>query len=95
MSFAVPVKSQMLDFIKEVSHVDGTSRMQTVRKGQNKRYHRLLTEFGRLSGDEILLNTSLNIMGEPIIESLNDLESFYRQSKVDYVIAGDFIIRKK
>ncbi|TNF24545.1 MAG: hypothetical protein EP319_18260 [Deltaproteobacteria bacterium] len=95
MSFAVPVKNQMLDFLKEVSHVDGTSRMQTVRRGQNKRYHCLLTEFGRLSGDEILLNTSLNIMGEPIVESLNDLESFYRQSKVDYVIAGDFIISKK
>jgi carbamoyltransferase len=95
MSFAVPVKEDKRTFLKEVSHIDGSSRMQTVRKGQNKRYHRLLMEFGKLTGDEILLNTSLNIMGEPIVESLEDLESFFSQSEVDYVVAGNFIISKK
>ena len=95
MSFSVPVREEKKTFLKEVSHIDGTSRMQTVRKGQNKRYHRLLVEYGKLSGDEVLLNTSLNIMGEPIIETLEDLEVFFSQSKVDYVIAGNFIISKK
>ncbi len=94
MSFAVKVRKEKEEFLKEVSHIDGTSRMQTVRKGQNPRYHRLLTEYGILSGDEILLNTSLNVMGEPIIETLEDLERFFSQSRVDYVVAGDYIISK-
>jgi len=95
MSFAVKVKESKRDFLKEVSHIDGTSRMQTVRKGQNKRYHKLLWEFGRLSGDEILLNTSLNIMGEPIVETLEDLEKFFKLSEVDYAVAGNYLISKR
>lgn len=94
MSFAVKVRESKKEFLKEVSHIDGTSRMQTVRKGQNKRYHKLLREFGNLSGDEILLNTSLNIMGEPIVETLGDLEKFFNQSKVDYAVAGNYLISK-
>ncbi|MCO4792564.1 MAG: hypothetical protein KC493_02540 [Bacteriovoracaceae bacterium] len=95
MSFAVEVNKDKREFLKEVLHVDNTSRMQTVRPGQNDIYYRLLKEYGKLSGNPVLLNTSLNIMGEPIVETLDDLEKFFQQSKVDILVAGNFIIKKK
>lgn len=94
MSFAVLIKENYLEQLKEVAHIDGTSRMQTVGPDQNKKFYLLLKEVGVLSKFPILLNTSLNIMGEPIVETIEDAEAFFRQSKVDALVIGDFYIEK-
>jgi len=95
MSFAVRTRNQYLERLSEVTHVDGTSRMQTVRPGQNKRFYDLLTAYGKRTGLFCLLNTSLNVMGEPIVETLQDLRHFLDATPVDGVVAGNCFIRKR
>lgn len=94
MSFAVDVRPQFYETFKEVMHVDKTSRIQTVSHSQNSRFYDLIKEYGKESGVNCLLNTSLNIMGEPIVESLLDLKNFFDKSKISYLCVGDFIIEK-
>jgi carbamoyltransferase len=94
MSFAVKVKNEWLVKFKEVSHIDGTSRIQIVTPNQNQIFHRLIVEVGKLTGIYAVLNTSLNIMGEPIVETIIDAKNFLNKSKVDYLVINDFIIKK-
>ncbi len=80
--------------IPAITHVDGSARLQTVRQETNPRYHQLLTEFGKLSEVPVLLNTSFNIMGEPIVESpLHAIRCFF-STGLDILVIDDFIIRK-
>lgn len=94
MSFAIQVRHEWKEKLAEVMHVDGTSRIQTVRVGQNKKFYELLEEFGKRSGLFCLLNTSLNIMNEPILETAYDAKRFMESSEVDYLIIGDYIISR-
>ena len=71
MQYTVTCKKP--DLIPAVVHVDGTSRVQTVNKKQHKELHELLTEWYSLSGIPILLNTSLNIKGQPLLNDKNDI----------------------
>jgi carbamoyltransferase len=80
--------------IPAITHVDGSARLQTVRQDTNPRYYQLLNEFGKLSGVPVLLNTSFNIMGEPIVESpLHAIRCFF-STGIDILVIDDFIIRK-
>ena len=94
MSYAIKVRSNFKELLKDVSHVDGTSRMQTVRPGQNQLFYNLLKEFGKLSGLYCLLNTSLNVMDEPILETVEDAKRFLDNSEVDYLIIDQFCIKR-
>ncbi len=77
-----------------ITHVDGTARLQTVSQDLNPRYHKLLTEFGKLSGVPVLLNTSFNIMGEPIVESaIQAIRCFY-STGLDALVIGNYLIKK-
>ncbi len=95
MSYAIDVKSAYKGILKEVSHVDGTSRMQIVTKGQNPRFLELIERFGEKTGIYCLANTSLNIMGEPIVETLQDALNFFKTTKVDAIVIGDFYVTRK
>ncbi len=95
MSFATKVKTEWKDRLHEVTHADGTSRMQTVRPGQCPIYYELLKEFGRRSGLPILLNTSLNVMGEPIVETVEDARNFLEKTEVYGIAIGNYFIMKK
>ena len=77
-----------------VVHVDGTGRLQSVRATSNPRFHDLLREFHRLTGVPILLNTSLNVMGKPIVHSLADAISVIMLSGLDGLVIEDRIILK-
>lgn len=92
MSFAVKSKKERL--LSEVTHKDGTSRMQTVSKKQSPIFHQLLIAWGEYSGDPILLNTSLNIMGEPIVETPQDALRFFQNSKVRVMVIGEYLVTK-
>jgi len=77
-----------------VTHVDGSARLQTVHKETNPRYHRLISRFGELSGVPVVLNTSFNIMGEPIVESPVDAIRCFFSTGLDTLIIGNYVIRK-
>jgi carbamoyltransferase len=77
-----------------VTHVDGTARLQTVSKDINERFHNLISEFGKLSGVPVLLNTSFNVMGEPIVETPVDAIRCFFSTGLDVLVLGNYLIRK-
>ncbi len=82
------------ELLPAITHVDGTARLQTVNRETNPLYHQLISKFGALSGVPVVLNTSFNIMGEPIVESpVNALRCFYSTGLDDLVI-GNYVVSK-
>ncbi|HEX4925497.1 MAG TPA: carbamoyltransferase C-terminal domain-containing protein [Bdellovibrionales bacterium] len=94
MSFAPPVRPRYRKRLAEIAHVDHTARLQTVRREGNPRYHRLIESFGKLTGVYCVLNTSLNVMGEAIVETPADAKRFLETSDIDGLAIGDYFIRK-
>lgn len=94
MSFSMKVKSNYAKSLESVTHADGTCRVQTVRAEQNKAFYDIIHEFGKLSGLYCVLNTSLNIMGEPIVETICDLKKFLDQGPVNHAIIENMLITK-
>jgi carbamoyltransferase len=89
------VRPDLRQKLPAITHVDGSARMQTVRAEINPRYHKLLTELGQRTGAPVVLNTSFNIMGEPIVESpLQAIRCFY-STGLDELILGNYVLRKK
>lgn len=93
MEFTFPVKKAKRSLIPAVVHVDGTSRIQTVRKQTNSKYHKLLSEFKRITQIPMVLNTSFND-NEPIVCSPIDAINTFKRTKMDYLIIGNFLISK-
>ncbi|WP_127718486.1 carbamoyltransferase C-terminal domain-containing protein [Halobacteriovorax sp. HLS] len=94
MSFTIPVKEKFKDLFKEVTHVDGTSRAQIIEDETNLKYASLIRSVGHKTGIYAVLNTSLNVMGQPIVEDLNDLLIFFESSNVDGIVVGDYYVTK-
>ena len=88
------VRPEMRDSLPAITHVDGTARLQTVHSETNPRYYRLLKEFEKLSGFPVLLNTSFNVMGEPIVESPEDAVRCFFSTGLDYLVVGNCLLRK-
>ena len=80
--------------IPAVVHADGTARPQTVRREINPDYWKLITEFGKLTGDPVLLNTSLNIKGEPMICHPREAIRCFYDSGIDYMMIGNYVFSK-
>lgn len=91
---ACNVKQEFRDNLAAITHVDGSARLQTVRKEINPRYHELLSKFGKLSGFPVLLNTSFNVMGEPIVESPSNAIRCFFSTGLDILVLGNYIIKK-
>ena len=92
---AASVKPEKRNVIPAVTHIDGTARLQTVTEKENGRYYRLIKEFGRITGVPIVLNTSFNDAGEPIVETpFNAINSFLRMN-LDSLVLEDFLIKKR
>ena len=82
--------------IPGVVHKDGTARVQTVSKELNPKYHRLIEEFGKRTGVPILVNTSFNGRGQPIVETADDaLAVFLAKKNMDTLVLGDYIVRHR
>src|SRR5262249_663747 len=75
-----------------ITHVDGSARVQTVEPDTCPRFHRLLTEFERLTGCPILLNTSFNLRGEPIVCSPLEALLCFIRSDIDCLVVADFLL---
>jgi carbamoyltransferase len=77
-----------------VRHVDGTARIQTINRSQHRLYHDLLQEFKKLTGVPVLINTSFNTLGKPIVCTPRDAIECFWTSPFDALIIGSFIIEK-
>jgi carbamoyltransferase len=95
MLLAKQVRPAWRDKIPAIVHVDGTARVQTVRREHNERLYRLLEEFDALTGVPVLLNTSFNVKGEPIVETPEDAINCFLSTGMDYLVLHDMLIAKK
>jgi carbamoyltransferase len=95
MLLAKRVRTEMAGKIPAVVHVDGTARVQTVREEDNPRFHALLTAFGRRTGVPVLLNTSFNVRGEPIVEAPYDAMDCFLLTQLDLLVIHDWIVEKR
>jgi carbamoyltransferase len=77
-----------------IVHVDGTARPQFVTKKAIPRYHQLISEFHKLTSVPILLNTSMNIKGEPICCTPDDALQLFFATDIDILVLGDYILEK-
>jgi carbamoyltransferase len=81
--------------IPAVTHVDYSARIQTVHQETNPRYHKLIKKFKEITGCPILVNTSFNIRGEPIVCSVNDAFKCLMGTNLDILVVEDFILYKE
>jgi carbamoyltransferase len=94
MLVAKSVRPEWRDRVPGIVHVDGTARVQTVRREHNERLHRLLQEFDRLTGVPVLVNTSFNIRGQPIIETPEDAIECFLSTGIEALALHDMLITK-
>ena len=95
MLMVYPVKKEWRKKIPSVVHVDGSGRLQTISKEQNSLYYSLIKEFGEISKIPMLINTSFNIRGEPIVCTPYDAYSCMMGTEIDYLVIGNFLISRK
>jgi carbamoyltransferase len=95
MLFVYDVKEEMKDRIPAVTHVDGTARIQTVNRQQHERYYDLLKAFNELTGVPVLINTSFNTLGKPIVCSPRDAIECFWSSPFDALVIGSYLVEKK
>jgi carbamoyltransferase len=94
MLYTVPVRSSAWDRIPAVTHVDGSSRIQTVTSAWEPLYDRLIRRFGEATGIPVVLNTSFNLKGEPIVCSPEDALSTFFRSGLEVLVIDRFIVEK-
>jgi carbamoyltransferase len=95
MLLVVDVKSSKHDVIPAVTHVDGTGRLQTVIREGNAPYYDLIRRFGDATGVPVVLNTSFNLRGEPIVNTPREAYSTFMRSGMDMLVLGDCVVRKR
>lgn len=92
MLLAQTVKADKREEIPAVVHTNETARLQTVTPEQNPRFHAIISEFDQLTGTPVVLNTSFNLSGEPIVETPSDAISTLRRSGLDYLVLDQYLI---
>ena len=80
--------------IPAVTHVDYSARVQTVSQEKNPRYYELIEEFYRITGCPIVVNTSFNVRGEPIVCTPEDAYRCFMRTEIDFLIIGNFFLSK-
>jgi len=95
MLFVVPVIEDKREKIPAVTHVDGSARVQTVRHDDNPRYHALIKAFYEQTGVPVVLNTSFNIKGEPIVNTPADAVRCFLGTGIDMLVIDDVVIEKR
>jgi len=75
--------------------VDGTARIQTVNQESNPLYYELINEFFKLTGIPVIINTSMNVRGEPIVNTLEQAYLMIKKTDMDYLVLGNYITSKR
>ena len=95
MSYAPKVKDEYVEKLPSITHIDNTARLQTVTEESHAEFYELLTEFGKISETNVLLNTSFNIRGYPILSSIEDALYALNNTQMDYVVIEDYLFEAK
>src|SRR5437667_412200 len=94
MLYVVPVKEAKQSVLPAITHVDGTGRLQTVFREQSPRYYDLISRFGKATGLPVVLNTSFNLKGEPIVTTPANAYHTFSASEMDTLVLGNFVVDK-
>jgi len=94
MLFVYDVLPDRAERIPAVRHVDGTARIQTINRAQNPLYHELITAFQMRTGVPVLVNTSFNTRGEPIVCTPRDAVECFWTAPLDALVIGPFLLEK-
>ena len=89
------VRAEKHTVIPAVTHADGTGRVQTVTDADNGRYYRLIRKFGELTGVPVLINTSFNVRGEPIVCTPADAYNTFLNTGIDALVIGNYVVTSK
>jgi carbamoyltransferase len=93
MLMVAPIKADKQDKIQAVCH-QGTGRLQTIERETNPRYYGVIERFGQATGIPVILNTSFNLRGEPIVTSPHDAWNTFQNSDIDMLVLNSFLVRK-
>tara|TARA_B100000686_G_C16805252_1_gene989561 strand:- start:402 stop:2138 length:1737 start_codon:yes stop_codon:yes gene_type:complete len=88
------VKPDKRDKIPAVTHVDNTGRVQTVNKQENPSFYNLVASFEKITGVPVILNTSFNVQGEPIVNSPYDAINCFLTTDIDFLVIGNYVVSK-
>src|SRR5262249_6338605 len=91
---SVGVKPDKRAVLPAITHVDGTGRLQTVQRTTNRRYYRLIETFGQAPGVPVVLNTSFNLKGEPIVNTPAEACNTFSKSGMDVLVLGECVVDK-
>jgi carbamoyltransferase len=94
MLYVAPVRENQRPALPAVTHVDGTARLQTVFREQNPRYYKLIERFAQATGVPVLLNTSFNLRGEPIVNTPAEAFHTFFNSEMDALVLENFCVEK-
>ncbi len=95
MLLVVPVRQPRRGCLPAITHVDGTARLQTVTRRSNPRYYALIERFGQASGVPVLLNTSFNLRGEPIVNTPAEALQTFSRSGMDALVLDRTLVFKQ
>ncbi len=94
MLLVADVNPDKRDMIPAVTHVDGSARIQTISEKQNAKYYNLIKAFREKTGCAVIINTSFNVRGEPIVESPKDALNCFLNTHMDYLVMGNILMKK-
>jgi len=94
MLLVADVHPEKREVIPAVTHVDGSARIQTINEAQNPKYYNLIKAFREKTGCAVIINTSFNVRGEPIVESPEDALNCFLNTHMDYLVMGNILIEK-
>ena len=81
--------------LPSITHIDYSARIQTVHSETNPRYYKMIEEFKKITGMGVVVNTSFNVRGEPIVMTPNDAYRCFMRTEMDYLVVGNFLFSKK
>ncbi len=94
MLYVTDVKEDKKEVLPAITHVDGSGRLQAVYKDISPKYYNLIEAFGEATGVPVLLNTSFNLKGEPIVNTPSEAFNSFYKSGMDYLVLGNYIVDK-
>ena len=94
MSLTFKVKKDKRDIIPAVTHIDNTARVQTINKKQNRKFWNLINEFYKITGTPVLLNTSFNKAGDPMVNTSVEAIETFMESGLDALVLEDYLVQK-
>jgi carbamoyltransferase len=93
MLYVCPVREEKRSVLPAITHEDGSGRLQTVYKDTCPGYHRMIERFGEITGVPVIMNTSFNLKGEPIVEDPSHAFNTFSLSGMDLLFLGNFVVK--